>query len=62
VLFCNRKIEAGRPRLLEIGPTILKMFGVPVPDHMDGKPFEISSEWTPAVPIESTQKELMPVA
>jgi predicted AlkP superfamily phosphohydrolase/phosphomutase len=62
VLFCNRKIEAERPRLLEIGPTILQMFGVPVPDHMDGKPFEISSEWTPAERIESKQSELRPVA
>jgi predicted AlkP superfamily phosphohydrolase/phosphomutase len=50
ILFCNRKIEAERPRLLEIGPTILRMFGVPVPEHMDGQPFGISEQWHPSQP------------
>lgn len=38
VLFCDRPIETENPRLLDIGPTVLDLFGVPVPDHMDGKP------------------------
>ncbi|MCA9109470.1 MAG: alkaline phosphatase family protein, partial [Planctomycetaceae bacterium] len=62
VLFCNRKIETDHPRLLQIGPTILKMFGVPVPEHMDGQPFEISSERTPVTPAKSKREELEPVA
>jgi hypothetical protein len=37
VLFCNRPVEATSPRLLDIGPTVLEMFGVPVPEYMDGK-------------------------
>jgi predicted AlkP superfamily phosphohydrolase/phosphomutase len=37
ILFCNRAIEEARPRLLDIGPTVLKMFGVDVPEYMDGK-------------------------
>jgi predicted AlkP superfamily phosphohydrolase/phosphomutase len=37
VLFCNHPIEAPNPRLMDLGPTILSLFGVPVPDHMDGK-------------------------
>jgi predicted AlkP superfamily phosphohydrolase/phosphomutase len=37
VLFCNRPIETEQPRLLDIGPTVLDLFGVPVPDYMDGK-------------------------
>jgi len=37
VLFCNRAIETENPRLLDIGPTVLNMFGVPVPEYMDGK-------------------------
>jgi arylsulfatase A-like enzyme len=41
VLFCNRPIESQQPRLLDIGPTVLELFGVPVPDHMDGKPLTI---------------------
>ena len=37
VLFCNRKISDERPRLMDIGPTVLDMFGVEVPGYMDGK-------------------------
>jgi predicted AlkP superfamily phosphohydrolase/phosphomutase len=37
VLFCNRPIEAEHPRILDIGPTVLDLFGVGVPDYMDGK-------------------------
>jgi predicted AlkP superfamily phosphohydrolase/phosphomutase len=37
VLFCNRPVEAENPRLLDIAPTVLDLFGVAVPDHMDGK-------------------------
>jgi predicted AlkP superfamily phosphohydrolase/phosphomutase len=37
VLFCNRPVETENPRLLDIGPTVLDLFGVPVPDYMDGK-------------------------
>lgn len=62
VLFCNRKIEAEQPRLLQVGPTILKMFGIPVPDHMDGQPFDVSSEWSAPKAIEPEPKELKPVA
>jgi predicted AlkP superfamily phosphohydrolase/phosphomutase len=37
VLFCNRPVETENPRLMDIGPTVLQMFGVAVPDYMDGK-------------------------
>jgi predicted AlkP superfamily phosphohydrolase/phosphomutase len=37
VLFCNRPIETDNPRLLDIAPTVLDLFGVAVPDYMDGK-------------------------
>jgi predicted AlkP superfamily phosphohydrolase/phosphomutase len=37
VLFCNRPVEAEKPRLMDLGPTIMHLFGVPVPEHMDGK-------------------------
>jgi len=42
VLFCNRKIEDEQPRLMDIGPTVLDMFGVSIPSHMDGKPLKIT--------------------
>jgi predicted AlkP superfamily phosphohydrolase/phosphomutase len=43
VLFCNRKITADRPRLIDLGPTVLDMFGVDVPAHMDGRPLRVAN-------------------
>jgi predicted AlkP superfamily phosphohydrolase/phosphomutase len=37
VLFSNHAIRTENPRLLDIAPTILEMFGVPAPEYMDGK-------------------------
>jgi hypothetical protein len=37
ILFCNRPVESENPRLIDIGPTVLNVFGVPVPEYMDGK-------------------------
>jgi predicted AlkP superfamily phosphohydrolase/phosphomutase len=42
ILFCNHRIEAENPRLLDIAPTILHLFGVPAPDYMDGRVFVVS--------------------
>ena len=42
VVFCNRPITSEHPRLMDIGPTVLDMFGVTVPTHMDGKPLGIA--------------------
>jgi predicted AlkP superfamily phosphohydrolase/phosphomutase len=42
VLFCNRPIETIEPRLMDIGPTILDMFGVDVPKYMDGRPLLVA--------------------
>lgn len=41
ILFCNRPIQSDRARLMDIGPTALDVFGVSVPDYMDGKPLEV---------------------
>ncbi|MEK6800038.1 MAG: alkaline phosphatase family protein [Planctomycetota bacterium] len=41
VLFCNRKIESDQPRLMDLAPTVLDLFGVDVPDHMDGRPLNV---------------------
>ena len=41
VLFSNRKIESDNPRLMDIGPTVLDLFGVDVPKYMDGKPLAV---------------------
>lgn len=37
VLFCSQPILSERARLLDIGPTVLDLFGITVPSHMDGK-------------------------
>jgi predicted AlkP superfamily phosphohydrolase/phosphomutase len=41
ILFSNRPIESENPRLIDIGPTVLSQFGVPVPEYMDGRPLVI---------------------
>jgi len=42
ILFCNRPIITEHPRLMDIGPTVLDMFGVVVPKYMDGKPLTVA--------------------
>jgi predicted AlkP superfamily phosphohydrolase/phosphomutase len=42
VLFCNRPIKTEKSRLIDIGPTILDMFGVATPKYMDGKPLSVA--------------------
>jgi len=38
VIFCNHDIETEEPALVDIAPTLLKLFGNQVPPYMDGKP------------------------
>ncbi len=42
VLLCSRKIVDKAPRLMDLGPTTLKLFGVDVPSHMDGRPLTVA--------------------
>lgn len=44
VFFCNRQIENDNPRLMDIGPTVLDMFGVAVPKNMDGRALKVADE------------------
>ena len=44
VFFCNRPLDASDPHISDIGPTVLDLFGVPVPDYMDGKPLTAAAE------------------
>jgi predicted AlkP superfamily phosphohydrolase/phosphomutase len=43
VFFCNRKIEARDPSLIDIAPTALRLFGVEPPSYMDGRPFAVAT-------------------
>jgi predicted AlkP superfamily phosphohydrolase/phosphomutase len=38
VLFASRKIDRADPSLVDIAPTVLRLFGLDPPGHMDGKP------------------------
>lgn len=43
VLFCNRALNGHPARLLDIGPTVLNLFGIPAPAYMDGKPLTLAT-------------------
>jgi predicted AlkP superfamily phosphohydrolase/phosphomutase len=38
MLFCNRPIDTDSPSIMDIAPTVLDLFGVPIPAYMDGRP------------------------
>ncbi len=37
VFFCNRKLQADDVHIMDVAPTALEIFGIPVPGYMDGK-------------------------
>ena len=37
IFFCNRPITGRQPDIRDIAPTVLRLFGVPVPGYMDGQ-------------------------
>ena len=61
VLFCNRKVEAERPGLIDMGPSILDLFGVKVPDYMMGRSvFRSDGEGGEASPAQGGRDEARP--
>jgi predicted AlkP superfamily phosphohydrolase/phosphomutase len=50
VLFSNHAITGDNPRLLDIAPTILGVFGVPTPDYMDGRALAVGPKPLAASP------------
>jgi predicted AlkP superfamily phosphohydrolase/phosphomutase len=61
VLFCNRQIVTDNCRLMDLGPTVLDLFGVPVPEHMDGKVLDVGGAGHEAAPRER-REVLTPVS
>jgi predicted AlkP superfamily phosphohydrolase/phosphomutase len=55
VLFCNRPIDAQQPRLLDIGPTVLELFGIATPDYMDGRALSVGDAAKPASGIRAAR-------
>ncbi len=41
VLFSNGRVATARPRIVDIAPTVLDLFGVAVPPYMEGRPLEL---------------------
>jgi predicted AlkP superfamily phosphohydrolase/phosphomutase len=41
IFFCNRKVDRENLRIEDIAPTVLDLFGVPVPGNMDGRPIAL---------------------
>jgi predicted AlkP superfamily phosphohydrolase/phosphomutase len=37
IFFCNRKLDAADPSILDLAPTVLTLFGIRPPKHMEGK-------------------------
>ena len=38
ILLSNRPLQSENPSIMDIGPSVLDLFGVPVPEYCDGKP------------------------
>ncbi len=47
VLFSNRKIAEEKPAIVDVAPTILKLFGLAIPGHIDGKAWTMATETAP---------------
>jgi predicted AlkP superfamily phosphohydrolase/phosphomutase len=42
VLFSNRKIATEEPAIVDVAPTVLKLFGLDLPSYFDGKPWPVA--------------------
>ncbi len=51
VLFSSHKFSEEKPAIVDVAPTILKLFGLPLPAHFDGKPWSLAAD--PAEPMPS---------
>ena len=53
VLFCSQPLTTDFPRLLDIAPTVLHLFGIEAPAYMDGKILNLD-EIDPTKPVHRT--------
>lgn len=47
VFFCSQKTSTKTPSIMDIAPTVLTIFGLPVPAHMDGRSLVDASPLSP---------------
>jgi hypothetical protein len=63
VFWCNRKISTDAPSILDLAPTALDLFGVPIPRYMQGKSLFAPREQTASPRTEpTTRRESAPRA
>jgi predicted AlkP superfamily phosphohydrolase/phosphomutase len=43
VLFCNRKFSSETPSIVDLAPTVLALYGVKAPAHMEGRPIGLAA-------------------
>jgi predicted AlkP superfamily phosphohydrolase/phosphomutase len=58
VLFSNHQIAVEKPAIVDVAPTILKLFGLERPAHMDGRPWQFGKTSQPAGEVVSQEEEL----
>ena len=51
-LFATARIDADHPHMMDVAPTVLSLFGVAAPPHMEGKPWPVEAPAAP--PPEAT--------
>jgi predicted AlkP superfamily phosphohydrolase/phosphomutase len=44
VLFSSHKFVEDKPHIVDVAPTILNLFGLPLPSHFDGKAWNLAVE------------------
>jgi predicted AlkP superfamily phosphohydrolase/phosphomutase len=42
-MFSNRKIAIEKPAIVDVAPTVMKLFGLELPSYFDGKPWAVAS-------------------
>lgn len=53
VLFCNQKISDEKPAIVDVAPTLLKLFGLALPRYLDGKPWTVGISTSRSVELSS---------
>ena len=57
VFFSNFKIKTQTPSIMDVAPTVLSLFGLAVPGHMDGRPLVEAAQAKPAAAGPSARPE-----
>jgi predicted AlkP superfamily phosphohydrolase/phosphomutase len=53
VLFSSHKFVEEKPAIVDVAPTILKLFGLALPSHFDGKPWNLAPQAAGSVSVKT---------